>query len=219
MRRGLIGGVELAALAEGEGGGLARRHMGGIEAAVLPAVDLGGELARRPALLVDVGCLDDLLHQAQLVVDAEDGEVGFEADELGVAAQHLGADRVEGAEPGHALGDRADERADPLLHLARRLVGEGDGEDVERPRLRGRDQVGDAGRQHPGLAGAGAGKHEHRALRRLDRLALLGVEAGKIGGRLRPDGGAGARRQRPGLRLGQAVAERRCADRLGAIYG
>ena len=42
----------------------------------------------------------------------------------------LRADGVERAEPRHALGDGADERADALLHLARRLVGEGDGEDL-----------------------------------------------------------------------------------------
>ena len=76
---------------------------------------------------------DHLLQEPELVVDAEDGEVGLEADQLGVAAQDLGADRVEGAEPLHALGHRADEGGDALLHLPRRLVGEGDGEDVEGP--------------------------------------------------------------------------------------
>lgn len=78
---------------------------------------------------------------------------------------------MEGAEPGHALGDRADEMA-TRLDFARRLVGEGDGEDLEGGAA-GRDQVADAGRQHAGLAGAGAGQHQNRAFRRLDRLALL----------------------------------------------
>ena len=57
----LVGGVELAALAAGEGGGLARGHLVGRQAAVLPAVDEGGERAGRPALLVDVLGLDHLL--------------------------------------------------------------------------------------------------------------------------------------------------------------
>ncbi len=47
-----------------------------------------------------------LLDQADLVVGVEDGEVGLQADQLGVAAQDLRADRVEGAEPRHALDDR-----------------------------------------------------------------------------------------------------------------
>ena len=89
-----------------------------------------GELARRPAVLVEALRLDHLLQQADLVVGVEDGEAGLEADELGVAAQDLDADRVEGAEPRHALDGAADQVADALLHLARRLVGEGDGEDL-----------------------------------------------------------------------------------------
>ena len=42
--------------------------------------------------------------------------------------------------------------------------------------------MGDAGGQHPRLAGAGAGEHEQRALERLDRLALLLVERAEIVG-------------------------------------
>ena len=67
----------------------------GRQRAVLPAVDQAGEQARRPALLVDVLGLDDLPHQAELVVDVEDGEVRLQADELGVAAQDL-APRARG---------------------------------------------------------------------------------------------------------------------------
>ena len=103
----LIGGVELLPLAVGEGAGLAGRHAGGIEAAVLPAVDEVREAARRPALVVDVLGLQHLLEQADLVVGVEDGEARLQADQFGVAAQDLGADRVEGAEPGHALGHRS----------------------------------------------------------------------------------------------------------------
>ena len=80
------------------------------------------------------------------VVGVEDGEVGSEAGELGMAAQQLHADRVEGAEPGHALDIAfADQHADALLHLARGLVGEGDGEDLRRVGEAGGEDVGDAG--------------------------------------------------------------------------
>ena len=140
-----------------------------------------GEHPRRPALLVELLGLQELLDQADLVVDVEDGEVVLQADQLGMAAQDLDADRVEGAEPGHALDDLADHLADALLHLARRLVGEGDGEDFARLRAAEVEDMGDAGGQHPGLAGSGAGQHQHRAVQRLHRLALLGVEIGEIG--------------------------------------
>jgi hypothetical protein len=66
--------------------------------------------------------------------------------------------------------------ADAVLHLAGRLVGEGDGEDLRRIGPPGRDDMGDAGRQDAGLAGAGAGQDEHRPVECLDRLALLRVQ-------------------------------------------
>jgi hypothetical protein len=77
-----------------------------------------------------------------------------------VAAQHLGADGVEGAEPGHALDRVAHHAADPLAHLARGLVGEGDGEDLGRPGAAGEEQVAEARGQRGGLAGAGAGEDQ-----------------------------------------------------------
>ena len=175
----LIEPVERRAAAVGEAGRLVGRRVLGIEAAVLPAVDQRRQRARRPALVVDVLGLQDLLEQAQLVVGVEDGEIRLQADQFGVAAQHLGADRVERAEPRQAVGD-AGQQPDPLAHLARRLVGEGDGEDLVRPRAPGGDEMGDAGRQHPRLADAGAGQHQHRPVERLDRAALLRIEAGEI---------------------------------------
>ena len=94
-----------------------------------------------------------------------------------MAAENLRADRMEGAEPRHALGSAfADQLRDAVLHLARRLVGEGDGEDLAREGAAARQDVGDPRRQHPRLAGAGAGQHQQRALERLDRLPLLGIE-------------------------------------------
>ena len=72
-----------------------------------------------------------------------------------------------------------------------------------RPRAAGGEDVGDAGGQHARLAGAGAGQHQHRAVERLDRLALLRVEAREIVRRrrgARPRGNAAGR----GLVLGNA---------------
>ena len=72
------------------------------------------------------------------------------------------------------------------LHLPRRLVGEGDGEDLARSRAALAQDVGDARRQHPRLAGAGAGQHQQRPVEGLDRLSLLGIEPGEIGRRSHP---------------------------------
>ncbi len=215
----LIGLVELQPLAVGERRGFARRHLLGREAAVLPAVDQHRQHARRPALLVDVLGFDKLLQQPDLVVDVENGEIGLQPDQLGVAAQDLHADRMERAEPRHALDHAADDLADAVLHLARRLVGEGDGEDLAGPGAAGGENVGDAHGEHAGLAGAGAGQHQHRAVERLDRQPLLGIEPGEIGRAgaargPRPRGnaaGSGSRRRRLGSMLrfrGSAKAHR-----------
>ena len=212
----LIGAVEPAALAVGEGSGLAGGHLIGAEATVLPAVDMGGELARRPALLVDALDLDHLLHQAELVVGAEDREIGAQAHQLRMAAQDLGADGVEGAEPLHAFGDGADDGGDALAHLPGGLVGEGDGEDLRRIGLAGGDQVRDPGREHAGLAGAGAGEHENRPFGGLHGGALLRVQAVQVG-RLRRNRRSGAGAQGSGRRLmGKVVL--RIVSRIGLIH-
>ena len=54
--------------------------------------------------------------------------------------------------------------ADSGLHLARRLVGEGDGQNLAGPGAAGRQNMGDAHGEHAGLAGTGAGQHQHRAV-------------------------------------------------------
>ena len=129
----LIGGIEFLAAAVGIAVAFAVGHILGAQAAVLPAVDHPGQRARGPALLVDAFGIDELLHQPDLVVGVEDGEVGFQPGQLGVAAQHARGDGMERAQPLHALDHAADQRADALLHLARGLVGEGHGQDLPRP--------------------------------------------------------------------------------------
>ena len=135
----LILRVDLHGAAVGEVAALGRRDLVGRQAAILPALDDAGEHAGRPALVVDAFGLQQLLQQADLVVGVEDGEIGLQPDQLGMAAQHARADGMEGAEP-QPVGGAADLAADPLPHLARRLVGEGDGQD-----LAGKGPAGDAG--------------------------------------------------------------------------
>ncbi len=86
------------------------------------------------------------------------------------------------AQPLHALDHAADERADALLHFARGLVGEGDGQDLAGQRAPCRQDVGEARGEHPRLAGARARQHQHRAVERQHRLALALVQPLQIGG-------------------------------------
>ena len=173
----LILGIELAALAVRVGIGFAVRDLVRRQPAVLPAVDRRGELACRPALLVNVVGGDDLLQEADLIVGVEDREVGAQPHHLRMAAQNLHADRMKRAEPRHPFGALfADQLADAQLHLARRLVGEGHGEDLRGPGAAGREDMRDAGRQNARLAGAGPRQDKKRPLGVLDRLALLRIE-------------------------------------------
>ena len=192
--------VELPAEAIGEARGFARRNAVRRQPAVLPAIDEGGELAGGPALLVNVMGFQQLLQQADLVIRVEDGEAGPEARKLRVVPQDLDPDRMEGAEPGHALDRPADQRADAVAHLARRLVGEGHGEELPRPGPAGGKDVGQPGGQHPRLAGAGTCQHQQGAVGRFHRGPLFRVQALEIGGLALL--AQGARRQPSGLHRG-----------------
>ncbi len=151
----LIGCIKLAALAIGKGAAVAFWNIGRCQALVLPVVDHPGELLGRPALVIQTFGLDQLLDEPHHIIGIENGEVRFQPDEFGVPTQKLHADGVEGAKPWHAFDSTADEDADTFLHFARRLVGEGHGEDLAWIGLVGCENVGDACRQHAGLAGAG----------------------------------------------------------------
>jgi hypothetical protein len=107
--------------------------VGGSEPAIFPAIDHAGKHPRRPPFLVDIFRLQELLQQADLIVGIEHGEGGLQIHELGMAAENLDSDGMEGAEPGHAFDRAADQLAHARLHLPRRLVGEGDGEDLRWP--------------------------------------------------------------------------------------
>jgi hypothetical protein len=83
---------------------------------------------------------------------------------------------VEGAQP-HAGGAAAEQHLDALAHLARRLVGEGDREDLLGAGALGGDDVGDAVGEDPRLAAARAGEDQQWPVGRLDGAALRLVEA------------------------------------------
>ncbi len=201
-----------------EGRSLGSRHLLRAPGAVLPVVDETGELARGPAFLVDVGGDDELFEKPHLVVGVEDREVRLQPHEFGVAAQELDPDGVEGAEPGHPLDRFAEEACHAVLHLARGLVGEGDGQDLVRPRLAGVEKVRDPGGERAGLAGARAREHQDRAIQRQHRLALRRVQPVEV--RLRPRG-HGLRRERgaQGGLEGVVVVETAHGAKLARIGG
>jgi hypothetical protein len=178
----LILAIQGHALARRELGPFSGRHPVRRPALVLPVVDHPRQDLRGPALGVDIGRLDQLLQQPFLVVIVDDGEAGLQPDQLGMAAQDLGGDRVEGAEPAQAFGFRADDVGDPLAHLAGGLVGEGHRQHFPGPRATGRQDVGEAGRQHTGLARSGTRKDQDRAFGGFDRRALFGVQPVQIAG-------------------------------------
>ena len=178
---GLIGRVKFLAAAIGVAFILVGIEIGGVETAILPLVDQAGKHPRRPAFLVDFCGLDQLLEQAQLVIGVENGEIALQADQFGVLAQHFRADAVEGAEPRHPLEALADDRGDPFLHLAGGLVGEGHGENFAGPGLAREDDMGESASEGSGLAGAGTGEDQHRAVGGQHGLALRRIEAAHIG--------------------------------------
>ena len=156
--------------------------------------------------------MDEILGLAAIV----DSERRVEAEAAGVGAQQACADRVEGAAPGQAR--RAAQRrqaerlvqdaADPALHLGGGSTRKREPQDPRRVGPR-QHQPGDPRRQGQGLARAGAGDDQERAVPQLARLdavldgsALRRVEAAKGRGlqALRQEGSEGGHEGQIGRR-------------------
>ncbi len=178
---GLVRSVQFARAAAGEVGILRRRHAGGSQPAILPALDHRHQCGRRPSFGVHAFGFHDLLQQAQLVVGIQDGEARRQADQVRVAAQHARAQGVERAEP-QAFDRPAEDGADAFAHFAGGLVGEGHREHLARRGAAGQQDMREAGGQDAGLAGAGAGQHQQRAVDGFHRGALFVVEAREVVG-------------------------------------
>ena len=87
---------------------------------------------------------------------------------------------MEGAAPHLADRPIRDERPGPAEHLGRGPAGEREQQDaLGRHALV--DEAGDAAREGPGLAGAGSGDHQKRAVAVQDGVALPVVEPGEPG--------------------------------------
>ena len=133
------------------------------------------ELLRRVTVVVQAVRAIHALDQRQLVLRVEDLEELRQVRVAMMRAQHAVAQAVKGAHPHPARVHRR-ERRQADQHLFRRLVGERDREDRQRPRLSGRQQPGNARREHARLAAAGARQDQRGRMRQRDRRELLGIQ-------------------------------------------
>jgi hypothetical protein len=134
--------------------------------------------ARGIALRVEVQLREAGLDQALGVGCVVDREGRPDPEPGRLASQDPDAGGVEGRHP-HAFAHRAHELDHPALHLARRLVGEGDRQDGV-GRHPGGNEVGDPVGQHPRLSRPGAGDDERRAPGVLHRVPLDRVERREV---------------------------------------
>ena len=149
------------------------------QSSVLPALDGRHQRGRSPALLIDPFGLHHLFQDAQLVVRVQDGEIRRQPDMFGMPAQHPRTQSMKRAEP-QPLGRFAEDGGDPFAHFPRRLVGEGDGQDLVGKRPSGQQDMREPCGQHTSLAGARPGQHQQRAVDGLHRLPLFRVQASQI---------------------------------------
>jgi hypothetical protein len=103
-------------------------------------------------LLVDVEVYQNAAHHLQLVAVVVDDEVGGNVDSASALAQDAGASRVEGADPQPARLVPFQQAVQTLFQFVRRLVGEGDRQDVARGDAVFADQVRDAVGNHARFA-------------------------------------------------------------------
>ena len=146
---------------------------------VLRVGDLRVDAARDEALRVAVELLQALLHEPDLVGLVVNREVRAVTEARRFPAEDPPARRVEGHHP-HRPRDPADDGLEPLAHLPRRLVREGDREDLLRLHADRGHEVGDAVGQHAGLSRARSGDDEHGAFGREHGLPLGGIQVREV---------------------------------------
>ena len=132
--------------------------------------DLRGEFPKTP---------DCLLDERELIVLVVDGKLARKPQVGRLAAKKACTDGMERAERQFLRHAGAEQFLQPLAHFTRGLVGECDGHDVARRDVPHPNEIRRAMRQHARLAGAGPGQHQHRAIRGLNCLSLLGIQVGE----------------------------------------
>ena len=139
---------------------------------------------------VDVGVEHALAHDVHPFGLVDDPEIGGHPDGGAVLAEQVAAQAVEGGDPHGSRVAGGEHRAQPLRHLVGRLAGEGERGDAGGLATAGAHEVGDAGADHAGLSGPGAGDDEDRSVRGGDRFALAFVERGQELFMVVPGGGS-----------------------------
>jgi hypothetical protein len=157
-------------------GGDARRVLLGPHELVLRVRDLRVDAPRREALRILAELLEAGLHEAHLVGLVVDRERRAVAEPFGLATEHPATGGVEREDPDRA-GRAAEDPFEALAHLRRRLVREGDREDLVRLDAMRPDQVRDPMREDAGLARARPRDDEERSVDVEHRLPLGRVEA------------------------------------------
>ena len=138
----------------------------------------GGYGAQKTALLiclrVDIQSLTDCLHHGFLIIRIINGKCGIIAKAVNVSAQDPHAGRVKGTHP-NLIRAEPHQLIHALPHLARRLIGERDRENIPRIHAHLVDQIRDAMRQGTRFAGSGTGQQQQRPLCAADCLFLFRI--------------------------------------------
>ena len=127
-------------------------------------------------LVVELHLADDVLHQRAGIALVVDGEVRLVADGCRLAAQDTCEDAVESAHLQIAGTLVAHQSGDALLHLASRLVGEGQGEDIPRCQIVLLQQIGNLIGEDSRLARARTSYNQLSTVAPFHGLALAVVE-------------------------------------------
>ncbi len=141
---------------------------------VLRRRNLPAHALLRVKLRVVAQVLHHGLHQPLGFVVVINGEAVGEAQQFGVLSQNANTHAVEGGHP-HAAATAGHQVEQTFAHLPRRLVREGDRQDVPRGHAAIFNQVRNAIRQHAGLPAARARQNKKRPFCGEDRFVLRAV--------------------------------------------
>ena len=142
---------------------------------VFRTADAAAHRAEVIKFVIEVHILDDSLYNIFGIGGVVYGKILLIISAFDFPAEDFHKDGMERAHPQLRGILFADLLGDTLLHLPRRLVGEGDGEDV--PRLvTAIEKVHYLVREHTGLAGARSRNHKSRSVDVFHRCALRVVK-------------------------------------------
>ena len=146
---------------------------------ILGSTDTGTDGGGLILFVAQLHLADDAFYEALGVIGIVDGKVRGKAQQLALDAQDTAKNAVERAHPelGCLFGTHL--AADTLLHLARSLVGKGEGQDVPW-QIAMLQQVGNLVGEHTRLSAAGTGNDQRGSVTADDGLLLCGIQFREI---------------------------------------